>query len=443
MAIIDVILHPVETRAMVQYRLWREPLHARQPERETPSLRRCYYFLDMTSRSFSAVIQELSPELRDAVMIFYLVLRGLDTIEDDMTLSLERKLPLLKSFYQVISQEGWCFKENGEKEKDRQLLVEFDVVVEEFNKLKPIYREVITDICKEMGEGMAYYSDESISVNTLADFDKYCHYVAGLVGEGLSKLFANSGLENKRYAELMELSNSMGLFLQKTNIIRDYREDLDDGRIFWPRDIWSKYATDIADLAKPENSEAALNCISEMTCNALEHSIDVLSYLSGLKNQSVFNFCAIPQAMAIATLALVFRNPQVFQRNVKIRKGQACQMINRSTNLKYVSEIFINNIRLIHSKNSPSDPNFLRVSILCGRLEQWVNDVFPPLQATIEPPKTPQQEQIDKDLQMVVLYVVLFWTGMGGILLVIAYFLGARYDVALNSLMAHKGNVEL
>nr|GFC14177.1 putative squalene synthetase [Tanacetum cinerariifolium] len=40
------------------------------------------------------------------------------------------------------------------------------------------------------------------------------------------------------------ISNSMGLFLQKTNIIRDYLEDIDEmprSRMFWPRQIWSKY----------------------------------------------------------------------------------------------------------------------------------------------------------------------------------------------------------
>jgi len=32
----------------------------------------------------------------------------------------------------------------------------------------------------------------------------------------------------------------MGLFLQKTNIIRDYLEDYVDGRAFWPQDVWKK-----------------------------------------------------------------------------------------------------------------------------------------------------------------------------------------------------------
>lgn len=30
----------------------------------------------------------------------------------------------------------------------------------------------------------------------------------------------------------------MGAFLQKTNIIRDFLEDLVEGRAFWPREVW-------------------------------------------------------------------------------------------------------------------------------------------------------------------------------------------------------------
>lgn len=35
----------------------------------------------------------------------------------------------------------------------------------------------------------------------------------------------------------LDLSNHMGLFLQKTNIIRDYLEDWVDGRAFWPQEV--------------------------------------------------------------------------------------------------------------------------------------------------------------------------------------------------------------
>lgn len=40
----------------------------------------CYQKLLQTSRSFAAVILELTPEIREAVAIFYLVLRALDTV---------------------------------------------------------------------------------------------------------------------------------------------------------------------------------------------------------------------------------------------------------------------------------------------------------------------------------------------------------------------------
>lgn len=66
---------------------------------------------------------------------------------------------------------------------------------------------------------------------------QYCHYVAGLVGIGLSKLFTASSLEDPVVGEDTELANSMGLFLQKTNIIRDYLEDITDGRVFWPKSV--------------------------------------------------------------------------------------------------------------------------------------------------------------------------------------------------------------
>lgn len=66
---------------------------------------------------------------------------------------------------------------------------------------------------------------------------QYCHYVAGLVGVGLSKLFSASKLEDPEVGQDTELANSMGLFLQKTNIIRDYLEDTQEGRAFWPQEV--------------------------------------------------------------------------------------------------------------------------------------------------------------------------------------------------------------
>ena len=75
------------------------------------------------------------------------------------------------------------------------------------------------------------------NVGSLVEWDEYCHYVAGLVGIGLSRIFSASHLESEEVGRDEQLSNSMGLFLQKTNIIRDYLEDIKQGRRFWPKEV--------------------------------------------------------------------------------------------------------------------------------------------------------------------------------------------------------------
>ena len=327
----------------------------------------------MTSRSFSSVIQELHPELLVPVALFYLILRGLDTIEDDMTISLAAKTPLLRNFYKIVNKEGWNYDGNGPDEKDRELLVHFEVVTEEFNKIKPVYQDIIRDIAKQMGNGMADYCKNAEhnehGVDTISDYDLYCYYVAGLVGNGLTRLFFESGFAHPALLTNASYHTSMGLFLQKTNIIRDVKEDFDDKRIFWPKEIWSRHVDKFEDLFKPENENAALNCSSDMVLNALYHAIECMQYLAGLKEQSVFNFAAIPQAMAIATLEVVFRNPQIFKRNVKITKGEACRIMTLSTqNNQTLSEVFKDYTRRIHKRNTPRDPNFLKISIQCGKV---------------------------------------------------------------------------
>jgi farnesyl-diphosphate farnesyltransferase len=319
------------------------------------------------------VIQELHPELLLPICLFYLILRGLDTIEDDMTIPLETKEPLLRNFSEVLEKDGWTFDGNGPDEKDRKLLVFFHYVITEFKKIKPEYREIIKDITVKMGNGMADYANNAEhnenGVETVKDYDLYCHYVAGLVGEGLTRLFVESKFGTPALLDRPHLHESMGLFLQKTNIIRDIHEDWEDKRRFWPKEIWSKHVDKFDDLFKKENQEAALNCSSEMVLDALTHAPECLFYLAGMKEQSVFNFAAIPQSMAIATLELVFRNPLIFEKNIKITKGQACKLMVESTqNLQVLCEQFRIYTRKIHKKNTPKDPNFLKISIACGKV---------------------------------------------------------------------------
>ena len=90
---------------------------------QTKNLRWCYFMLNKTSRSFAFVIRELGGELRDAVCLFYLVLRALDTVEDDMSFGAEEKAEVLRQFHERLYTPGWTFTRCGEG-FEKTLLVE-------------------------------------------------------------------------------------------------------------------------------------------------------------------------------------------------------------------------------------------------------------------------------------------------------------------------------
>lgn len=312
----------------------------------------CYGALAKVSRSFAVVIRQLPEELRDPVCLFYLTLRALDSIEDDMALSKEIKNELLRHFHAQCGDENLTYPNIGDTDDYRMLMNHYDKVARVFSSLKPPYRQVIQDITRRMGQGMADYADKE--VQTLTDYDQYCHYVAGLVGYGLSGLFSASGLEKEDLKDFLEWSNSMGLFLQKTNIIRDYREDLDEGRHFWPREIWGKYTADFASFSRHPEHADSLACLNSMVADALRHLPDVICYLKELRNPEIFRFCAIPQIMAVATLAKVYNNPAVFTQNVKIRKGMAAKIMVYTNGLHFTLNEIRRHLESIRATASPS-----------------------------------------------------------------------------------------
>lgn len=323
----------------------------------------CYAVLNKVSRSFAMVIQQLPQQLKDAVCIFYLVLRGLDSVEDDMTYDLAPKLQLLRTFHEKLDEPGWNIENVGDSADYRILLAHFEKVIRVYQALEPAYRPAIKDICDRMGNGMADFAEKKVT--TLAGYNLYCHYVAGLVGHGLSDLFSASGLEDPNLKNEHKISNSMGLLLQKTNIIRDYLEDLDSGRTWWPDEVWRNYADNLSDFKHNPYGAKSLACLNHMVTDALQHVPDCLEYMSRLKHSQIFRFCAIPQVMAMATLAAVYNNPNVFRKVVKIRKGLTCKMMLESNNMNAVRDCFRSCAADIARRVPPHDPSAVRTLELC------------------------------------------------------------------------------
>lgn len=335
----------------------------------------CYDMLNKVSRSFAIVIQQLPHELQDAVCIFYLVLRALDTVEDDMSIPDDIKCPELEIFWKKIYDRKYKYP-CGEKHY-KVLMDEYPKVTKVFLSLKKEYQDVIADITKRMGAGMSNFIKREVV--SLDDWNEYCHYVAGLVGIGLSNLWASSMLEDKRFGDMEDLSNSMGLFLQKTNIIRDYLEDIVEEpapRMFWPKCVWSKYAKDLDAFQYPQNRVKAVHCANHLITNALEHAGDSLTYMQELKNIDVFRFCAIPQVMAIATLAECYENGKIFEGVVKIRRGLSARIMLECLDIFDVARMFKGYADQLESKIKDSDPNSTKTRKQLASVHKRCDDIL-------------------------------------------------------------------
>ncbi|OAE23620.1 hypothetical protein AXG93_4316s1550 [Marchantia polymorpha subsp. ruderalis] len=294
-----VLKHPEELPALLKLQL--ASMQATRFLPPEPHWAFCYKMLQNVSRSFAIVIHQLGPELRNAICVFYLVLRGLDTVEDDMAIPIDTKVPILKAFHEHIYDTSWHFI-CGEKDY-KDLMTGFHHVSTAFLSLAKGYQEVISEMTQRMGNGMAKFIE--VEVETIADYDEYCHYVAGIVGLGLTRLFYAAGLED---FALDVLSNSMGLFLQV------FKEE--------------------------DRSEDALRCLNDMITNALKHGPECLQYMSALRDPAIFRFCAIPQVMAIGTLALCYNNIHVFRGVVKIRRGLTAKIMEGTKTMSDVYAAF-------------------------------------------------------------------------------------------------------
>ncbi|KAM5165057.1 squalene synthase-like [Mantella aurantiaca] len=345
------LCHPEEIYNLIRYKVG--GMFKVEQDSKSESLQTCYKYLNETGRSYAAVIQVLEGELRHACCIFYLLMRSADTVEDDMTISLETKITILENFHTFLYQPDWRF--TGSKHRDRQVLEDFPTISREFRNLAVVYQEVMANVIHKVALGMAEYLQKQIE--SVQDLDLYAEKVSSPLMHGLSVIFSVTGLVDPIVGEDERFSDSFGLIMQKTNIIRDYVRDQLDGREFWPKEVWSKYVKTLSDFTKPENTVAAVQCLNELITNALQHVPDILVYLSRLQNQSVFNFWAGSSLIAIATLAICYNNYQVFKGVVKIRKGQAVTLMMNVTDIMAVRVFTCQYVEEIYQKIPPTDPS--------------------------------------------------------------------------------------
>jgi farnesyl-diphosphate farnesyltransferase len=290
--------------------------------------------LPRVSRSFALVIRWLPRRLDDAVMVSYLLCRIADTLEDSLRPAGEKRR-LLERF--AASLDGASAEIPADGPPDYACLMSrTGTVLAAYRELPESARAIIRDRVREMCGGMAEWCDRPI--RTLEDQNRYCYFVAGLVGLLLTDLFRDYGaLADRHVAPLRSLAVDFGLALQKVNILRDFRADLAEGRCYWPSELLSRHGLTSAAALLPGNVDRSLRVMQELLEDHWGYLASALRYLTLLPTTQLRLriFCAIPLFMAVATLRRCEGNAAVFlgPRPVKIPGRQVRGIVMRSLSL--------------------------------------------------------------------------------------------------------------
>jgi len=288
----------------------------------TPDLAYQDHILQGVSRTFALTIPQLPDPLAQVVGNAYLLCRIADTIEDDKQLDNSNKRCFADMFIAVVKgeQDASAFAdslapllENTATEAERDLIQHTPAVIRVTHGFNPRQRAALERCVKIMGDGMVKYqeSDVRYGLADLPAMDRYCYYVAGVVGEMLTELFCDYSTEiDSHRDELMRLAVSFGQGLQMTNILKDIWDDQARGMCWLPQDIYQRYGADLKTMSRdaitPEYQQALGHLIGVARAhldNALRYTLIIPARETGIRR-----FCLWALGMAVLTLRKVNRH---------------------------------------------------------------------------------------------------------------------------------------
>jgi 15-cis-phytoene synthase len=169
------------------------------------------------ARNFSYGIRLLPPEKRSALCAVYALARRIDDIGDG-------DLPVADKREQLAATR--VALKNLDVATDPVL-----VAVRDATRRHPIPLDAFV----ELVDGV----ERDVEGGSFATFDELAHYcrcVAGSIGRLCLAIFgASDPIVGAAYAD------ALGIALQQTNILRDIREDLQNGRVYLPQDDLDRF----------------------------------------------------------------------------------------------------------------------------------------------------------------------------------------------------------
>ena len=294
-----------------------------RPGDDTAAVERFHQrLLPQVSRTFALTIPQLPGSLANVVGNAYLWCRIADTVEDEPRLDAETKRDLHEALVGVIDGDvdpaSWARRAHSLLSDDtpaaeRELVAGMALIAERTRTFNPVQIKAIRTCVMKMCLGMTQFElrESRGGLETAADLDCYCYCVAGVVGEMLTTLFCDYSPDiAAQEKEMQQLAASFGQGLQMTNILKDIWEDLDEGRCWLPREVFSESGYNLSELDPNTNRDAFNAAMRQMVGmahghlrNALNYALFIPKYESGIRR-----FCLWSLGLALLTLRRITNN---------------------------------------------------------------------------------------------------------------------------------------
>lgn len=274
------------------------------------------HLLAGVSRTFALTIPQLPEALARPVSNAYLLCRIVDTIEDEPAIAGEAKREYCRAFAAVVRGDEDARTlvarlapelSSQTLETEHELIAVMPRVITITHSFHPEQREALSRCVEIMSEGMADFQSRDLRTGlaTLNEMGDYCYYVAGVVGEMLTRLFCHYSPEIRKHQdEMMRLSVSFGQGLQMTNILKDLWDDHNRGVCWLPKEVFVGTGFDLANLHpghRDERFRAGYRILLGIALghleNALRYTMLIPAYESGIRQ-----FCLWALGMAVMTL---------------------------------------------------------------------------------------------------------------------------------------------
>ena len=279
--------------------------------------------LEGVARTFALTMAQLPRNLYEAVGNAYLLCRIADTIEDEPALSLAQKEDFSKRFAEIVAgrddplpfaRELGSRLSSSTSDHEANLVANTPRVIRITQRLTLAQRHAILRCVRIMSRGMVEFQRDASTegLRDLAQLDRYCYHVAGVVGETLTTLFCEHSEEiGKRREELMPLSVSFGQGLQMINILKDMWEDRSRGVCWLPRDVFRATGIELGSLSPGMADPGYVEGLLELVAITRRHLEDGLKFIDSLPTHEtgMRRSCLWPLAIAVLTLRRISRKP--------------------------------------------------------------------------------------------------------------------------------------